>query len=46
MLRAGEYPPRRLELMDAAEPLQPDGVEKLSLARLAGLILGDLYVAV
>jgi hypothetical protein len=46
MLGAGEHPPRRLELVDAPETLQPDRVEELALARLAGLILGDLYVAI
>jgi hypothetical protein len=32
--------------MHAAETLQPDGVEELALARLTGLILRDLYVAI
>src|SRR5579863_10279958 len=46
MLCARKDPPCRLQLVDAAEALQPDRVEELTLARLTGLILGDLYVAV
>src|ERR1700693_992816 len=43
---AGKDPPRRLELVNPAETLQPDRVEELTLARLTGPILGDLYVAI
>ena len=32
--------------MHAAEALQPHRVEELTLARLARLILGDLYIAI
>lgn len=46
MLRTRKHPPRGLELMHAAEALQPDGVEQLPFARLTRLILGDLDVSV
>jgi hypothetical protein len=46
MFGAGEYPPGRLQLVNAAETLQPDRVEELTLARLTGPVLGDLYVAI
>ena len=46
VLRRREHPPRRLQLVDAAQPLQPRGVEQRPLAWLVAAALGDLDVAV
>ena len=46
VLRAGEDPPRALQLVDAAETLQPGTVEQLALARMTRAAFGDLDVAV
>jgi len=35
VLSRGENPPRTLQLMDAAKALEPDGVDKVLLRRLA-----------
>src|ERR1035438_10684817 len=46
MLGARKHPPCGLQLVHAAEALQPDRVEELTLARLTRPVLGDLYVAI